>query len=284
MSHGSTDSSNVSLGEDSLRLRRLVMRALVSADKGHIGSALSLIEILHVLYRKVIRHDPRRPAWERRDRVILSKGHGCLALYAVLADNGYFPVELLDTFCARHSPLGGHPERDIERGIEASTGALGHGFPYAVGIAVAHQRLRDGVRVFAVVGDGELNEGSNWEALLIAAKYRLSNLVLVVDNNGQQISGDLERVLPMEPFRAKLEAFGARVIEVNGHHVDDLVGAFQEASECSDRPVALVCRTVKGKGLLEAERNPEWHYKRTITDDIARSMNAQWRSRSEAAS
>lgn len=171
------------LDEPSLRVRRLVLRALSAADKGHVGSALSLIEIMRVLYEHIVKHDPKNPAWPERARVTLSKGHGCLALYAILADQGYFPAELLDTFCERHSPLGGHPEQDIKLGVEASTGSLGHGLPMAVGMALAHQRLGDAVRVFAIVGDGELNEGSNWEVLLTAAKHQLANLTIIVDTS-----------------------------------------------------------------------------------------------------
>jgi transketolase len=273
------NTSTQPLDEESLRLRRLVLRALSAADKGHIGSALSLIEIFRVLYGDIVKHDPSRPAWEARDRVILSKGHGCLALYAVLADCGYFPADVLDSFCSRHSPLGGHPERRIDMGIEASTGALGHGLPFAVGIAVAHMRRQDGVKVFAVVGDGELGEGSNWEAMLIAAKYHLGNLTVVVDNNGEQIHGALEKVLPIEPLRAKFESFGAYVVEADGHNVDSLVQGFRRSCEnANDRPSVLICHTVKGKGLAIAERNPLWHYKRSLGREVIDSMGAQWKS------
>jgi transketolase len=258
----------------------LVLRALAAADKGHVGSALSLIEIFRVLYGKVAKHDPARPTWADRDRVILSKGHGCLALYAILADQGYFPETTLDTFCSRHSPLGGHPERQLELGIEASTGSLGHGLPLAVGVALAHRRLQDSVRVFVVVGDGELNEGSNWEAMLMASKHRLSNLMVIVDHNSQQLHGPIEKVLPMHPLRPKFEAFGAVTIETDGHDPEQLLAAFGNTSPREPGPPRVViCRTIKGKGLANAEQNPLWHYKRAFGAKGIQEIADQWTGR-----
>lgn len=270
------------LDEESLRLRRLVLRALAAADKGHIGSALSLIEIFRVLYRNIAKNDPKNPTWAARDRVILSKGHGCLALYAVLADCGYFSADTLDTFCSRGSPLGGHPERHLGMGIEASTGALGHGLPFAVGIAITHKWVGDGVRVFAVVGDGELNEGSNWEALMIASKHQLNNLTVIVDRNGEQIYGATERVLPMEPLRAKFESFGAHVLDTDGHDVASLVDAFQVPQGTEGRrPRVVICRTIKGCGLSFAEGDPSWHYKRALGREVIEGMHREWAARVE---
>jgi transketolase len=266
-------SASGALDERSRHLRRLVMRALLSADFGHVSSALSLIEVFRVLYDDVVKHDPSRPGWPERDPVILSKGHGCLALYAVLADHGYFPLENLNTFCARHSLLGGHPERQLEIGIEASTGALGHGLPLAVGVALAHRRRRDSVRVFVIVGDGELNEGSNWEALLIASKYKLNNLTVIVDNNADQISGPIETVLPLEPLRAKLDAFGANTVEIDGHKVAQLRAAFGYPPPLvPGQPRAIICHTIKGRGLPFAERNPLWHYKRGFEPETIKEI------------
>lgn len=277
-----TAGSSTALDERSLQLRRIVLRALAAADKGHVGSALSLIEILRVLYDRIVKHDPTRPTWVDRDRVILSKGHGCLALYAVLADHGYFPHATLDTFCEWQSPLGGHPERELDLGIEASTGALGHGLPFGVGKALANRRLRNAVRVFVVVGDGELNEGSNWEALLTACKYQLSNLIVIVDHNSQQQCGPLEKVLPMGSLRAKFEAFGAEVIEADGHNPELLLEAFSRASSRkSGRPQVVICRTIKGKGLAVAEHNPSWHYKRGIGEKMLAEIADLWAGKSD---
>jgi transketolase len=275
MTKGSTITPRV-LDHTSLRLRRLVLRALAGADKGHVGSALSLIEILRVLYGNVARHDPARPTWSERDRILLSKGHGCLALYAILAHHGYFGQDVLDTVCKRHSPLGGHPERQLRLGIEASTGALGHGLPMGVGIALANKWRGNGVRVFVIVGDGELNEGSNWEAMLMASKHKLGNLIVIVDNNAQQLHGPLEKVLPLEPLRAKFEAFGAKTIEVDGHCPDALLDSFNRVSATSGAPHVIVCHTIKGKGLAAAEQNPSWHYKRSFGATGIKEISDQW--------
>lgn len=274
--------ASTALDERSLQLRRVVLRALAAADKGHVGSALSLIEIMRVLYDHVVKHDPKRPTWIDRDRVILSKGHGCLALYAILADQGYFPLEMLDTFCERNSPLGGHPERELHMGIEASTGALGHGLPFAVGMALANRRLERAVRVFVIVGDGELNEGSNWEALLTASKYQLSNLIVIVDHNSQQQCGPIAECLPLQPLRAKIEAFGADTVEIDGHNPEVLLDAFTRASSRkSGPPNVVICRTIKGKGLAAAENNAAWHYRRSLGEKTIAEIAALWAAKSD---
>jgi transketolase len=258
-------------------LRRLVLRALAGADKGHVGSALSLIEIFRVLYDRVVKHNPKDPTWSERDRVILSKGHGCLALYAALADQGYFSYSALDEVSERGALLGGHPERHLQCGIEASTGALGHGLPMSVGMALAHKKRNDGVRVFVVVGDGELNEGSNWEAMLIASKHRLSNLVVIVDHNAQQLHGPTEQVAPLEPLRLKLEAFGGFVREVDGHSVAALSEVFDQVGKSDVQKVNVVlCHTIKGKGLAAAEHNPAWHYKYTFGEKGIEEIANEW--------
>jgi len=263
------------LDERSRHLRRLVLRSLQSARKGHVGPSFSLIEILRCLYDSFVRHDPKTPDRADRDRVILSKGHGCLALYAVLADRGYFPPSQLEQFCARHSPLGGHPERAISMGIEATTGALGHGLPIAAGVALAHKRRADGVRIFVIVGDGELNEGSNWEAMLLASKYQLNNLVLVVDRNGQQCYGNTETVMPLGPLTEKIQAFGFCATEADGHSLASLHRAFERATRNgTTTPQAVICRTVKGKGLRVAEHDPAWHYRHEIDEHDVRSIQA----------
>jgi transketolase len=269
--------STGTLDERSLHLRRLVLRSLVSADKGHVGSALSMIEIFRVLYDDIARHDPKNPAWVERDRVILSKGHGCLALFAILADKGYFPAELLETFCQRHSPLGGHPEKNLDLGIEASTGSLGHGLPIATGIALALRRRGSRARVFVVVGDGEINEGSNWESLMIAAKHQLTNLVVLVDNNGMQLHGPLEHVLPIEPLRDKFQSFNAITTDVDGHDTRKLREALQKAcSREEPAPRVVICHTIKGRGLPFAEQNPAWHYRRSFSRELVQEINEHW--------
>lgn len=252
------------LDERSRALRRLVVRAIGAAGRGHLGPAYSLIEILRVLYDEVLRHRPGEPGWPERDRLILSKGHGCLALYALLADHGYFPVDWLDRFCAYRAELGGHPEAGPVPGVEASTGALGHGLPIGVGMAIAARIASRPSRVVVVMGDGETNEGSVWEAALMAAKHRLSNLVAVVDANGMQAAGPTAGILDMEPMADRWQSFGFRVEEADGHDPVALRAAFGRSFAQQAQPSVLICRTIKGKGFRAAEHNPDWHHKNKL--------------------
>lgn len=259
------------LDRRSLALRRLVIDGLAGGQRGHLGSALSLIEILRVLYDDILRVDPRAPQWPERDRFILSKGHGCLALYAILADKGFFPTEELSRFCRFDGMLGGHPEAAKVPGVEASTGALGHGLSIGVGMALAARLKRSESRVFVVMGDGELAEGSVWEAAMCAAKHRLANLTAIVDYNRQQSYGATAEVLNLEPLGDKWRAFGFAVLEADGHDVDYLRDVFAQVPQEPDRPTAVICHTVKGKGVSFAENNPDWHHKSRISsDDLAR--------------
>jgi transketolase len=255
------------LDERSLYLRRLVVRALEGGGRGHIGSSMSLIEILRVLYDDVLRCRPAEPHWPARDRMILSKGHGCLALYVLLADKGYFGLDELDTFCRRDSILGGHPEAGKVPGVEASTGALGHGLSVGLGMALALRARKSDSRVFVVMGDGEINEGSVWEAAACADKHRLSNLTAIIDYNKIQSAGSVFDIQSMEPLADKWTSFGFRVSECNGHNVDELRQVFREAAAApGDRPRAIICHTVKGKGIPVAENNPGWHHKSDLSE------------------
>ncbi|MBF0132990.1 MAG: transketolase [Magnetococcales bacterium] len=247
-------------------LRRLVLRAMEGGERGHIGSSLSLIEILRVLFDDILRIRADEPNWDGRDRCILSKGHGCLALYALLADKGFFPVAELDTFCHFGSFLGGHPERGKIPGVEASTGALGHGLSIGVGQALAAKLKKSDSRSFVVMGDGEINEGSVWEATMTAAKHRLDNLTAIIDYNKLQSYGPTRQVLDMEPLADKWRAFGFTVLEVDGHDVAALQTTFKTISE-PGKPTAVICHTIKGKGVLPAENNPEWHHKSRIAPE-----------------
>ena len=256
------------LDERSIYLRRLVVRGLEGGGRGHIGSSLSLIEIMRVLYDDILRYRPSDPLWDGRDRCILSKGHGCLAQYVMLADKGFFPVELLDTFCRFHSILGGHPEAGKIPGVEASTGALGHGLPIGMGRALGI-RMRGGEqRVFVVTGDGEINEGSVWEAAMSAAKHRLSNLTVMVDYNKIQSAGPTAEILDLEPLVGKWRAFGFATEEVDGHDVTALRALLRRLPFDCDKPSAIVCHTVKGKGVTFAEGSAEWHHKSSLKADV----------------
>lgn len=255
-------------------LRRLVIDALIGGERGHVGSSMSLIEILRALYDDVLRYKPDEPYWDERDRCILSKGHGCLALYALLADKGFFSVEELKDFCRFDSILGGHPERIKIPGVEASTGALGHGLSIGVGMALA-QRMKDrDSRVFVIMGDGEINEGSVWEAAMSAAKHKLSNLVAVVDYNKIQSAGPNKVILDLEPLTDKWTAFGFNTHAVNGHDLDELRKVFATEAMHADKPTAVICHTVKGKGIPFAEHDPTWHHKSRIAPEVAKDLYA----------
>lgn len=255
-------------------LRGLIVRALEKGGRGHIGSSMSLVEILRVLYDDILRFRPNEPDWPERDRMILSKGHGCLALYAMLADKGFIPIEALDTFCRRDSILGGHPEAGKVPGVEASTGSLGHGLSFGIGMALAARMQRRDSRVFVVLGDGEINEGSVWEAALCAGKHKLANLTAIVDYNKVQSAGPTREIQDLEPLLDKWRAFGFSVEEIDGHNVGALQALFRRLPLAADRPNAIVCHTVKGKGIAFAENDASWHHKAKISVELAKDLYA----------
>jgi transketolase len=231
---------------------------------------MSMVEILRVLYDSFLRFRPSEPLWAERDRFILSKGHGCLSLYAILADKGFFSKEELLSFCAPTSRLGGHPEFGKLPGVEASTGSLGHGLSIGVGIALAAKIRKQSYRVVVVVGDGEINEGSIWEAALSASKHQLSSLSVFVDYNKLQSYGPTREVLDLEPLVDKWVSFGFQVEEVDGHDVQSLKQLVNRLPLNASKPTAVICHTVKGKGFPFAEGKAEWHHKSGLTSqDIA---------------
>jgi transketolase len=254
------------LDEQSRAFRREILRVLGHARRGHLASAFSIVEILRVLYEEVLSVDPARPEWEDRDRFILSKGHACLALYVALARRGFLPAEELCTFCAFGSRLGGHPERGKVPGVEASTGALGHGLSIGVGHAIWGQRTGRPFRTVVLLGDGELDEGAVWEAALAAAKHRLERLTVLVDCNGMQSFGPTAAVLGLEPLAAKWRAFGFAVREIDGHDLRALRRVLRPSPLRAGLPAAVICRTVKGRGIPAIEHDPSWHHKSRVTD------------------
>ena len=255
-------------------LRRLTVDALIGGERGHIGSTMSLIEILRVLYDSVLSFRADEPDWPARDRCVLSKGHGCLALYAVLADKGFFETAALTDFCRHHSFLGGHPERGKVPGVEASTGALGHGLSLGVGMALAQRMRGRAARVFVIMGDGEINEGSVWEAAMSAAKHRLDNLVAIVDYNKIQSAGPTAVIQELEPLADKWRAFGFETVEVNGHDVTALEGVLGALPRATGKPTAVICHTVKGKGIPFAEHDPSWHHKSKLPVEVHADLYA----------
>jgi transketolase len=250
------------LDDRSKYLRSLVVDGL-SAGRGHVGAPLSLVEIVRVLYDDVLDVRPHEPEWPDRDRFILSKGHGCLALYAILADRGFFPKDELGRHCKHGALLGGHVDAHIP-GVEASTGSLGHGLPIGVGAAIAARMRRRKSRVFVVMGDGELGEGSVWEAALAASKHKLDHLTAIVDYNKLQSYGRVDEVLPLEPLVDKWRAFGFAVREVDGHDVGALRETFAELPFERGKPNAIIAHTLKGRGISYAELNASWHHKSSI--------------------
>lgn len=271
----SSEASNIALDESSRYLRRLVLDGIEGGGRGHIGPALSVLEIIDVLYSKVMIHDPKNPDWEDRDYFILSKGHSCLALYAVLASHGYFEIDELNTFCRYESRLGGHPEWHTLPGIEFSTGSLGHGLAVAVGLAVASRIKKNNQKVYVVLGDGEIGEGSIWESAAHASKHQLSNLCVIIDYNKMQAFGNIETVLPIEPLAEKWNSFGFDVHEINGHSKTELIESLTLESKVSGKPRLVIAHTVKGKGISVAENSAAWHHKAKITSEDIENLKVE---------
>jgi transketolase len=273
-----TDPISIPLDARSVALRRTIVRTLEAGQRGHVGAAFSIVEILRVLYDDVLRYDAGNPRWAGRDRFVLSKGHGCLALYAILADKGFFPEAELRRFCKSDGLLGGHPEHHIP-GVEASTGSLGHGMSIALGFALNARLVRASYRTFVVIGDGESNEGSIWEAALSAGKHRLDNFVVLTDYNKHQSYGSTAEVQNLDPLAGKWRAFGFAAIDVNGHDPAALGDVLSRVPLDPGRPTAVICHTVKGKGVAFAENNMVWHHQNKVTAEDAERLLAALEAR-----
>jgi len=254
------------------RIRRHVVLMTSRANSSHIGSCLSMTDMLAVLYGRVLRLDPAQPAWPDRDRFILSKGHGCAALYAVLAECGFFPMEWLETYYADGTRLPGHATHTDTPGVELSTGSLGHGFPVGCGMALAARRDGKPHRVFAMVSDGECDEGSTWEAALFAPHHKLDNLVVIVDFNKIQSLGTVKEVMNLDPLAEKWRAFGWATRELDGHDLTALEDALTRIPFEPGKPSCLVAHTVKGKGVSFMEHNLQFHYTPPRGDEVQRAL------------
>ena len=241
-------------------IRKTILRAVCDAQASHVGSALSCADILSVLYFNVLKIDPKSPKSLLRDRLILSKGHAGIGLLSTLAQRGFFPVSKLKNYCRDGSTLTGHTMIESAPGVEATTGSLGHGLPIGVGMALASKIDSLGFRVFVILSEGELDEGSNWEAILSAAHLKLSSLVAVVDYNKIQSFGRTREVMDLEPLVKKWTDFGWNVSEVDGHDIGALVQTFKSISK-SNKPSCIIAHTIKGKGVSYMEDKLEWHYK-----------------------
>lgn len=252
-------------------VRRHILRMTAAAGSGHPGGSLSSADILTALYFRVLRLDAARPDWTERDRFVLSKGHGAPALYAVLAERGFFPVTELESLRRLGSRLQGHPDMKSTPGVEASTGSLGQGLSFAVGLALAGKLDRASWRVYALLGDGETQEGQIWEAAMAASHYRLDNLTAFLDHNGLQIDGPVDKVMSISPVEEKWRAFGWRVLSIDGHDLGAILRAtaaagkssvdVAEKSEDGGRPTMIIAKTVKGRGVSFMENRAEWHGK-----------------------
>jgi transketolase len=264
------DDTEVSAFAQRIRLRSL--RMIHHAKSSHIGSSLSMADLLAVLYAKILRVDPQRPDWPERDRFILSKGHACAALYVALVERGFFPDSWLDSFYQDGAHLAGHATHAGVPGIEISTGSLGHGLPVACGMALAGKRDARSYRTFAMLSDGECDEGSNWEAALFAPHHRLDNLVVIVDYNKIQSLGSVKEVLDLEPFADKWRAFGWAVREINGHDLEEIESVMSQLPLEADKPTCILAHTIKGKGISFMENKLLWHYRSPDPEEMLAAL------------
>jgi transketolase len=243
----------------SIEYRIKLLKYIKMAGAGHTGGSLSCVDILNVLYNRILNVSPETFSDPGRDRYIQSKGHSVEALYVVLADRGFFPEYELETFYGYNSNYTGHPTRKV-KGVEHNTGGLGHGLAFSVGLALAGKIDRTAYRVFTLLGDGELAEGSNWESLMTAAHYHLDNLCIIIDRNNLQLTGHTEDMCELEPLAQKMEAFGSEVQVVDGHNITALSEVLGELAFALEKPSVVIARTVKGKGISFMENNPKWHH------------------------
>jgi transketolase len=255
-----TNSEIQALLDQAQQLRHDIVSTTVWAGGAHIGGAMSVVDILTLLYFHTMKINPSLPGWEDRDRLILSKGHAGVGFAPVLARKGYFPLEQLETFNHFKSPFGMHLDGSKVPGCDVSTGSLGHGLPMGVGLALGARYQKKDWRVFCILGDGECNEGSNWEAAMAAAHYKLNNLITILDRNSLMIDGPTEEVMGLEPLADKWKAFGFNVIETDGHDFQSLHNALEGAFAHTGGPSLILANTIKGKGISFMENDVRWHY------------------------
>ncbi len=260
------------LSECARQLRVDVLKMLNTAKSGHTGGSLSALDVLTVLFFHQMRHDPTNPRWDDRDHFVLSKGHAAPALYASLARSGYFPSEDLKTLRRLGSHLQGHPDMRKTPGVEVCTGSLGQGLSQAVGLALAARLQGRSARTFCLLGDGEVQEGQIWEAAMAAAHYRLDNLCVVLDWNGLQIDGEVDKVMKVAPLGPKFLAFGWHVLEVDGHDLQAIARALADAQGCSGQPTMVIARTVKGKGVPFFEHKASYHGVPPSDEELGRAL------------
>ncbi len=254
-------------------IREELIKMLTEAGSGHSGGPLGMTDVFTALYFNILNHNPQRPSWEKRDRVILSNGHICPILYTTLAKAGYFPLSELKTLRKLNSRLQGHPHRNSAPGVENTAGPLAQGTSIAAGIAYGAKMDKKKYKVFLSMSDGELNEGQCWEAFMFASKYRLDNLIGFVDRNNIQIDGNTENIMPLEPFTDKFKAFNWHVIEINGNNMKEILAAFNKAKHHEGKPTVIICKTIPGKGVSFMEKRYEWHGKVPIKEEALEALH-----------
>ncbi len=254
------------------KLRRHVVTMIATAGSGHPGGSLSAVEIVTALYFKELRHDPTNPKWPERDRFILSKGHAAPVLYAVLSECGYFPVEELSTLRKLDSRLQGHTDMTTTPGVEMSSGALGQGLSFGVGVALAGRLDLRPYRVYVLLGDGECDEEQVWEAAMAAAHFRLDNLVAIVDRNCIQLDGWTQHIMNLEPLAEKWHSFGWHTLEIDGHELSAIIDALDKARLVKEKPTAIIACTIKGKGVSFMENNADFHGIAPTMDELKRAL------------
>lgn len=267
-----TDTDVQMLEEKAEAIRETILDMLVQAGSGHTAGPLGMSDLFSALYFRVLKHDPKNPDWEERDYLVLSNGHTAPVRYSAMAHAGYFSVEECLTLRKFGSRLQGHPERTKLPGLETTSGPLGSGLSQAAGMALALSMNRKKNRVYCMMSDGEQQEGNTWEAVLFASKYRLGNLTAIMDRNFIQIDGMTEDVMPLDSLKAKYEAFGWEVLEIDGHNMEAIVDACEEAKAIVEKPTLIIARTIPGKGVPEIEYDYRWHGKPPTKEEAARFM------------
>jgi transketolase len=252
---------SLALEYTAVKIRETIIETLVEAGSGHSAGPLGMADIFTAFYFHILNHDPKRPDWPDRDRLVLSNGHICPVRYVAMAYAGYFPMEELKTLRKLNSRLQGHPHRQSLPGLETTSGPLGSGLSQAIGMALAARIDKAGYRVYCLTSDGEHDEGNTWEAAMFAGKNKLSNLTVVIDRNNIQIDGFTENVMPLEPLKDKYESFGWHVLEIDGHNFEEIIAAVDEAKAIFEKPTVIIAHTIPGKGVSFMERNYLWHGK-----------------------
>lgn len=256
------------------KIRQDIIEMLLEAKSGHSAGPLGMADIFTALYfGDVLNHDPKKPDWPDRDRVILSNGHICPAHYAVLAHAGYFPIKELKTLRKLGTRLQGHPHRGSLPGVENTSGPLGQGTSIAIGVAMAAKMDNKKYQVYCITGDGEQDEGQVWEAIMFAGKHKLDNLTFILDRNNIQIDGHTEDVMPLEPLKEKYEAFNWHVREIDGHNIEEIIDAVNYAKSVYERPVMIIAHTIPGKGVEFMEWKPEWHGKSPNPEEAKKALH-----------